>query len=81
MSLRIPPSREDGSPRRQSRAPILFAGGAALVAITAAAPAAAQTLVGDGSVACGTPYTISSGDSLSSVAARARLGNTVLTAL
>ena len=71
MSLRIPPSREDGSPRRQSRARILFAGGAALVAITAAAPAAAQTLVGDGSVACGTPYTISSGDSLSSVAARA----------
>jgi hypothetical protein len=71
MSLRIPHSPEDETSRRQSRARILFAGGAALVAITAAAHAAAQPLAGDGSVACGTPYTISSGDSLSSVAARA----------
>ena len=35
------------------------------------APAAAQMLVGDGSVKCGGPYVISSGDTLSRVSERA----------
>ena len=43
----------------------------ALVASPVAAPAAAQMLVGDGSVKCGGPYVISSGDTLSRVSERA----------
>ena len=43
----------------------------ALVAGPVAAPAAAQMLVGDGSVKCGGPYVISSGDTLSRVSERA----------
>ena len=44
---------------------------ASLIAGSAASPVAAQMLVGDGSVACGASYTISRGDTLSVVAARA----------
>lgn len=36
-----------------------------------AAPAAAQTLVGDGSITCGAPYTVVGGDTLSVIARRA----------
>ena len=43
----------------------------ALVASPVAAPAAAQMLVGDGSVKCGGPYVVSSGDTLSGVSERA----------
>ena len=43
----------------------------ALVASPVAAPAAAQMLVGDGSVKCGGPHVISSGDTLSRVSERA----------
>ena len=43
----------------------------ALVAAPVTAPAAAQMLVGDGSVECGGPYVISSGDTLSGVSQRA----------
>ena len=43
----------------------------ALVAASITAPAAAQMLVGDGSVECGGPYVISSGDTLSGVSQRA----------
>ena len=43
----------------------------ALVASPVAAPAVAQMLVGDGSVRCGGPYVISSGDTLSRVSERA----------
>ena len=43
----------------------------ALVAAPITAPAAAQMLVGDGSVECGGPYVISSGDTLSGVSQRA----------
>ena len=43
----------------------------ALVAASITAPAAAQMLVGDGSVECGGPYVISRGDTLSGVSQRA----------
>ncbi len=47
--------------------------GIAAVALAAgmAAPAAAQTLTGDGSVQCGTPYQVARGDTLSKIARRA----------
>ncbi len=49
----------------------LVGGLAAILLTPVAGPLAAQTLVGDGSVVCGQPYTIVRGDTLSGVAARA----------
>ena len=65
MTLQRPYSRDTDTLRRlaQSIAITLVAG--------AAAPALAQGLVGDGTVACGQSYTIASGDTLSRVAERA----------
>jgi hypothetical protein len=51
--------------------PLLVCLAAVVVAAPVAAPAAAQMLVGDGSVECGGSYVISSGDTLSSVSERA----------
>lgn len=44
---------------------------AALLAGSGLSPAAAQMLVGDGSLACGSPYVVASGDTLSVLAERA----------
>ncbi len=70
--MRIPKrgthSPKAGAPRRNLLAQGLVAG---LAAAPLAVPAAAQPLVGDGSVTCGTAYEITSGDTLSQVAGRA----------
>jgi hypothetical protein len=44
---------------------------AALLAGSAAAPAAAQMLTGDGSLACGSPHVVARGDTLSKLSGRA----------
>ena len=68
MSFRGPLSGEAGA---SSRRILVRSLAVALVASPVAAPAAAQPLVGDGSVECGRPYVISSGDTLSGVSQRA----------
>ena len=57
--------------RRSSRHLLVRGLIAGVVTGAATTPVAAQLLVGDGSVACGGPYVIASGDTLSQVAARA----------
>jgi hypothetical protein len=68
MSFRGLLSEEDGA---SSRRLLVRSLAVALVASAVAAPAAAQMLVGDGSVKCGGPHVISSGDTLSRVSERA----------
>ena len=68
MSFRGLLSREAGA---SSRRHLMRSLAVALAAGAVAAPAAAQMLVGDGSVKCGGTYVISSGDTLSRVSERA----------
>ncbi len=64
-----PRSHFFGVPRRLC---LLVSGGiaASLVFAVFAAPASAQLLVGDGTIACGSDYTVASGDTLSKIAER-----------
>lgn len=68
MSLHAPPALVVARWRRRLSVRTLVA---ALLAGVASVPAGAQPLVGDGSLPCGSPHVVASGDTLSGLAARA----------
>jgi hypothetical protein len=65
------PAGPKGARKAHGRSRIILGGLTASLAIAIlAAPASAQLLVGDGSLACGSDYTVVSGDTLSKIAER-----------